>query len=95
MQDGADCGVGTGAVLAAEEASEAGQTQCFAWFVKSVAALIADIDLVQRRQVVENPEAATLGRRDEVLLLHRQVGDGHLGQVELERLPLAPSSKQT
>src|SRR5437660_1025626 len=46
------------------------------------------IELMQRREVVEDPERAALGRDDQVLVVHPDVVDGHVRQVELERLPV-------
>ena len=43
---------------------------------------------VQRRDIVENPERAPLGRRDEVVVLEREIGDRDDRQIELQRLPL-------
>ena len=44
---------------------------------------------MQYGQVVEDPEAATLSRGDQVLLLYGEIGNGHFGQVELDRAPVA------
>src|SRR5437764_9259543 len=44
---------------------------------------------MEHRQVVENPERAALSGYDQILiaLLNREVCDGDVRQVELERLP--------
>ena len=56
----------------------------------------AVVELMQRREIVDDPEAAALRRDDEIAVAHLQIGDRHLRQVQLERLPaLSPSSKDT
>ena len=44
--------------------------------------------LVERGQVVEDPEGTALRREHQVLLVDDQVGDGGHREVELERLPV-------
>ena len=44
-------------------------------------------DLMQRRDVIEEPERAALGGHDQVLAMHGNVGDRGEWQVELQRLP--------
>ena len=46
------------------------------------------VQLMQRRQVVENPEAAALRREHQILVRHLDVGDRRDGQVQLEGLPV-------
>ena len=43
--------------------------------------------LPQRREVVQDPEGASLGGDHEVAVMDLEVGDGRHRQVELERLP--------
>src|SRR5262249_59319491 len=44
--------------------------------------------VMERRQVVENPERPALRRNNEVLVLDDEIGDRCRRQVELERLPV-------
>jgi hypothetical protein len=44
--------------------------------------------LAQQSEVVENPECSPLGRRHQIVVLDREIGDGHDGEVERERLPV-------
>ena len=46
------------------------------------------VGLVQRRQVVENPEGAALCGHDQILVRHLDIGDGRVRQIELEALPV-------
>ena len=46
------------------------------------------LDLLERRQIVENPESAPLRRDHEVLMRHLDIGDRRHRQVHLERLPV-------
>lgn len=46
--------------------------------------------LLHGGQIVEDPEAAALGRRDQVVVAEGEVGDGDDGQVELPLLPAVP-----
>jgi hypothetical protein len=50
--------------------------------------------LVQRREVVDDPEAASLRRDDQVLAVDLRVADHRRRQVLLERLPAAPLSNE-
>ena len=43
---------------------------------------------MQRRQVVEDPERPALRRDDQILVVDLDVGDRHVRQVQLERLPV-------
>src|SRR5206468_9281179 len=43
--------------------------------------------LLQRRQVIENPERSAVRRGDEVVVLDYQVVNWHNGEVTLQRLP--------
>src|SRR5438034_8325994 len=43
--------------------------------------------LLQRRQVIENPERPAVRRGDEVVVLDYQVVNWHNGEVTLQRLP--------
>ena len=47
----------------------------------------ACVDLVQRRQVIEDPEASIHGRHDEVFVDHLEVGNRRHRKIELKRLP--------
>ena len=46
--------------------------------------------LIQKREIVHDPERAALRGHDQLIvaLVKRQVGDGHHGKVELDRLPV-------
>ena len=44
-------------------------------------------DLTQWRDVVHYPDSASLGRRNQVTLMHQQIGDPRRGQILLQRLP--------
>jgi len=48
------------------------------------------IELLQRRQIVQNPEAASVGGDHEIIevLLNHHAVDGRMGQVLLQRLPV-------
>ena len=46
--------------------------------------------LVERRQVVQDPEGTALGGQDQILLVDHQVGDRRHREVELQRLPVPP-----
>src|SRR5439155_1117683 len=46
--------------------------------------------LAQRRDIVQNPERASVRRRDEVALLDREIVHRHDREVESERLPVRP-----
>src|ERR1019366_5925874 len=48
---------------------------------------VAGLQLVERAYVIEDVEAASLGGEDEVVVGEFDVGDGGVGQVELEGLP--------
>src|SRR5579884_372886 len=45
------------------------------------------VELAQGRNVVENPERASMCCHDEVTVLNHEIVDGNGGQVQLERLP--------
>ena len=47
-------------------------------------------ELAQRRDVVQNPEAAPVGADHEVVVLDDQVADGGGGHIEPQRLPVVP-----
>ena len=59
--------------------------------VKRCTAVRRDLraQLAKRAKVVERPERAAFGRRDEVAVPHLEVGDRNDGQVARERLPVA------
>ena len=44
--------------------------------------------LPQHIEIIEQPKAPALGSDDEVVVLERQISDGHLRQIELERTPI-------
>ena len=43
---------------------------------------------MQHRQVINKPKAASLSGGNQVVIFYSQIGNGHDGQVELERLPV-------
>src|SRR6185437_13850773 len=45
--------------------------------------------LLERADVIENPKCASLRGGYEIAIFHRQIRDGHNGQVQLETLPAA------
>ena len=47
------------------------------------------IELVQRRDVIQNPEGPPLGGCDQIIVMHPQIRDRNLGKVQLQWLPLA------
>ena len=47
------------------------------------------IDLAEWRNIIENPERASVGCRDQIVLLDREIVDGHNRRVQPQRLPMA------
>ena len=43
---------------------------------------------MKRRKIIENPERATVGRDNEILLLDHHIGNLNDRQVQLKRLPI-------
>ncbi len=53
------------------------------------------VDLAQRRQVVEHPEGAAVGRHNKVVILHHQVVNRRDRQIQLQRLPMRRRHRTT
>src|SRR5262245_26679111 len=60
-------------------------------YLRRQAPLISE--LVQWREIVENPERPSVRGRDQVMIFDDQVIDRHDWQVPLQRLPDSPSVK--
>ena len=45
-------------------------------------------DLIERADVVQNPKRTALGRDQQIFLLHLDIGDRHVRQIQLKRLPM-------